>query len=231
MPASPDNGQNYPTMYPQQSIAGPSMTGYPGAGQYGSPMHLSQGGNYAGAVYPPIQPLLPGQGYGMPPSFTPPPQKQRSNVVLVISCIFLALAIITFGAFGAFYMLRNNSSGHPTANRNASPTSVATPTSVLSPSPTPSPTSSPSPTLTTTPAPDAGFAWCDTTCTSNGFSVEYPGTWLQKPTSDSTGTQFANPSQLDEFAAFKTPGITTMNAGQLVNSDLNNFSSQPSYIT
>ncbi len=71
---------------------------------------------------------------------------------------------------------------------------------------------------------------CDTTCTSNGFSVEYPGAWLQKPTSDSTGTQFANPSQLDEFAAFKTPGITTMNAGQLVNSDLNNFSSQPGYI-
>jgi hypothetical protein len=230
MPAPPDNGQNYPTAYPQQSLAETPMTGYPGAGQYDSPLQPSQGGNFTGTGYPAIQPLLPGQGYGMPPRFTPPPQKQRSNVVLVISCIFLALAIIIVGAF---YLLRNNSSGktHLTANQNASPTSVVTPTSVPSPSPTPSPTSSPSPTLTTTPAPDAGFAWCDTTCTSNGFAVEYPGTWLEKPTGDSTGTQFTNPSQSDEFAAFKTPGATTLTADQLVSSDLNSFFSQPGNVT
>jgi hypothetical protein len=71
---------------------------------------------------------------------------------------------------------------------------------------------------------------CDNTCTSNGFSVEYPSTWSQQPTSDSTGTQFTNPSQTDEFAAFKTPGVVTnMNAGQLVSNDLNNFASQPGY--
>lgn len=233
IPALPDNGQNYGTAYPQQSLAGTPMTGYPGAGQYASPTQPSQVANYAGTVYPPVQPLLPGQGYGMPPRFTPPPQKQRNNVILIISCIFLALAIIIFGAFGAFYLLRNNSSSktHPTANQNASPTTIATPTLVPSPSPTLSPTSSPSPTLTTTPAPDAGFIWCDTTCTSNGFSVEYPSTWLQKPTSDSTGTQFTNPSQSDEFAAFKTPGATTMTADQLVSSDLNSFFSQSGNIT
>jgi hypothetical protein len=233
MSALPDNGQNYPTAYPQQSLAGIPMTGNPGAGQYASPMQLSRDANYTGTIYPPSQPLLPGQGYGMPPRFTPPPQKQRSNVVLIISCISLALAIIIFGTFGAFSLLRNNSSSktHPTANQNASSTSVATPTLVPSPSPTPSPISSPSPTLTTTPAPDAGFTWCDTTCTSNGFSVEYPGTWLQKPTSDSTGTQFTNPSLSDEFAAFKTPGATTLTADQLVSSDLNGFFSRLGNIT
>ncbi len=233
MPPLPDNGQNYPTTYPEQSVAETSKTGYPGAGQYSSPLQPSQSANYTGNVYPPIQSLPPGHGYSMPPRFTPPPQKPRSNVILIISCISLALAIIIFAAFGAFYLLRTNSSAktHPTANQNASPTSVATPTSVPSPSPTPSPTPSPSPALTTTPAPDAGFAWCDTTCTSNGFSVEYPATWLQKPTSDSTGTQFTNPSQSDEFAAFKTPGTTTLTADQLVSSDLKGFFSQPGNIT
>jgi len=231
-PALEDNGQNYATAYPPQSLAGTPMTDYPGAGQYASPMHLSQSANYTGTVYPPSQPLLPGQGYGMPPGFTPPPKKQRNNQILIISCIFLALAIIIFGVFGAFYLLRTNSSGktHPSANQNASPTSIATPTSVPSPSPTFSPTASPSPTLTTTPAPDAGFTWCDTICTSNGFSVEYPSAWLQKQTSDSTGTQFTNPTQSDEFAAFKTPGATTLTADQLVSSDLHSFFSQTSNI-
>lgn len=227
----PNHVQNYPTAYPRQSYAGTPMPGgYSGAGQYAPQMQPSQSGNYTGTIYPPTQPFPTEQGYGMPPGFTPPPPKQRSNVALLVMCIFLALAIIAVGAFGAVYLLRNNASGNThTSNQNATATSIPTPTLVPSPSPTPSPIPSPSPALTPTPAPDSGFTWCDATCTSNGFSVEYPSAWLQKPTSDSTGTQFTNPSQSDEFAAFKTPGATSMNAGQLVNSDLNNFSSQPGY--
>ncbi len=231
--ALPNQGQNYPAGYPQQGFAGTPMPGgYP---TYGPPAQPFQTGNYSGTLYPPTQQSFPtGQGYGMPPRVTPPPQKQGSSIALIIACVCLALAVITVGAFGAVYLLHNNSSGKtPAASHpNASPTSVATATSVPSPSPTAIPSPSPTVTATLTPAPDPGFAWCDVTCTSNGFSVEYPGTWLQKPTSDSTGTQFTNPSQPDEFAAFKTPGVITATADQLVSSDLkNNFSSQPGYIT
>jgi hypothetical protein len=230
--ALPKQGQNYPAGYPQQGFAGTPMPGgYPA---YGPPAHPFQAGNYSGTLYPPTQQGFPtGQGYGMPPGVTPPPQKQGSSIALIIACVCLALAVITVGAFGAVYLLHNNSSSKtPVASHpNASPTSVATATSVPSPSPTAIPSPSPTVTATTTPAPDPGFAWCDVTCTSNGFSIEYPGAWLQKPTSDATGTQFTNPTQPDEFAAFKTPGVTTATADQLVSSDLNNFSSQPGYIT
>lgn len=213
----------------------PMPVGYAQPGPFGPPTQTQpyQTGNYTSTVYPPAQLFHTGQRYGMPPELTPPPQKNRSNIVLLIMCICLALAIITVAAFGVVFILHNNASGqtHTSTNQNASPTSITTPTLVPSPSPTLPPTPSPTPVLTMTPAPDAGFAWCDTTCTSNGFSVEYPGTWLQKSTSDSLGTQFTNPSQSDEFAAFKTPGVVTMNADQLVSSDLNNYSSQPSYTT
>ncbi|HEX9130918.1 MAG TPA: hypothetical protein VF844_01360 [Ktedonobacteraceae bacterium] len=231
----PTQVQNYPTAYPQQGYTGaPVPGGYSGAGQYATQLQPFQSGNYTGTVYPPGPQFPAGQGYGMPPGFTPPPPKQRSNLALIIISICLVLAIITIGALGAVYLLRNNASSKTQAlNQNATPTSIPTPTTIPSPSPTPSPTPSPSPTLTPTPAPDPGFTLCDTTCTSNGFSVEYPSAWSQKTTSDSTGTQFTNPSQLDEFAAFKTPGVTSSssNAGQLVNTDLtNNFASQPGYI-
>jgi hypothetical protein len=190
-------------------------------------MQPFQSGNYTGTIYPPTQSFPTGQGSGMPPGFTPPPPKKRSNLALIIISICITLAIITIFAFGATYLLRNNASNKSqSSHQNATATSIPTPTLVPSPSPTPTP----SPTLTPTATPDAGFTLCDTTCTSNGFSIEYPSSWLQKPTNDSTGIQFTNPSQLDEFAAFKTPGITTMNAGQLVNTDLNNFSSQQGYI-
>jgi hypothetical protein len=226
----PNNEQNYAPIYPQQGFTGVPMSGRSAeAGPFGPPIQAQpyQKGNYTGTVYPPAQIFYTGQGYGIPPEFTPPPQKNRSSVVLLIMSVCLALAIITVAAFGAVFLIRNNASGqtHTPTNQNASPTSITTPTLV------PSPTLSPSPAPTMTPTPDAGFAWCDMTCTSNGFSVEYPGTWLQKSTSDSLGTQFTNPSQSDEFAAFKTPGVATMNADQLVSSDLNNYSPQPSYTT
>lgn len=231
----PNQLQNYPTSYSQQGYSGaPMPDGYVGAGQYATQMQPFQSGNYMGTLYPPTQTFPTGQGNGMPPGSTPPPPKQRSNLALIIASICLALAIITIGAFGTVYLLRNNASGNAqTPNQSITPTSNPSPTTVPSPSPTstPSPTPVPSPTLAPTPAPDTGFTMCDTACTSNGFSVEYPSAWSQKATSDSTGTQFTNPSQLDEFAAFKTPGTTTRDAGQLVNTDLTtNFASLPGYI-
>ena len=236
MPVLPSNQvQSYPTMYPQQDYGSSSIhVGYSGTGQYTpqmQPLHL-QSGNYTGTMYPPTQTFPSGQGYGMPPGFTPPPPQKRSNLALIIISICITLALITILAFGATYLIRNNASNKAQlSHQNATATSIPTPTTVPSPSPTaaPSPTPSPSPTLTPTPTPDAGFTLCDITCTSNGFSVEYPSAWAQKPTTDSTGTQFTDPSQSDEFTSFKTPGITTMNAGQLVNNDLNNFSSLQGY--
>jgi hypothetical protein len=142
----------------------------------------------------------------------------------------ITLALITIVAFGATYLLRNNTdSKTQLSHQIATATSIPTPTMLPSPSPTAAPSATPSPSPTLTPTPDAGFAFCDSTCTSNGFTVEYPSSWVQKPTHDSTITQFTSPSQSDEFTTFKTPGITNMNAGQLVNNDLNNFSSQPGY--
>ncbi len=229
----PNQVQNYPTGYPQQTYASsPMPVGNSGTGQYAPQMHPSQSGNYTGTIYPPTQTFPTRQGYGTPPGFTPPPKK-RSNLALIIISICIAIAIISIFAFGTTYLLHKNASNKSqSSHHNATATSIPTPmpTTVPSPSPTPSPTLSPSPTLTPTATPDAGFTMCDTTCTSNGFSIEYPGGWLQKPTNDSTGIQFTNPSQLDEIAAFKTPGSTPMNAGQLVNTDLNNFSSQQGYI-
>src|SRR5258708_8129664 len=123
----------------------------------------------------------------MPPGVAPPPKKQGSSIALVIACVCLALAVITVGAFGAVYLLHNNSSGKtPAASHpNASPTSVATATSVPSPSPTAIPSPSPTVTATLTPAPDPGFACSDVTCTSNTSSLEYPVPRHQTPTNNS----------------------------------------------
>ena len=234
MSASPSNQvQNYPTMYPQQNYGNSSIQwGYSGTGQSIPQMMPFQSDNYTGTMYPPTQTYPTGQGYGMPPGFTPPPPKKRSNIALIIISIFITLALITILAFGATLLVRtSNSSKEQLSHQNATATSVPTPTLVPNPSPTsaPSPTPTPSPTFTPTPAPDAGFTLCDTTCTSNGFSVEYPNGWTQNATADSTGTQFTNPAQSDEFAAFKTPGTTSITAGQLVNNDLNNYASQSGY--
>ncbi len=226
--------QSYPTMYRQQNYGSSSIPGgYSGTGRSTPQMQPFQSGNYTDTMYPSTQTFPTGQGYGMPPGFTPPPPKKRSNLALIILSICIALALISILAFGATLLVRtNNSSKEQLSHQNATATNVPTPTIAPSPSPTaaPSPTPSPSPTFTPTATPDAGFTLCDNTCTSNGFSVEYPNGWSQNPTPDSTGTQFTNPSQQNEFVAFKTPGIVTnMNAGQLVNNDLNNFASQPGY--
>src|SRR5437588_10215959 len=226
MSVLPNSGQNYPAGYPQQGFPGVSeQGGYPGTGQYGQPMQPFQTGNFSGTSYPPSQPYQVGQVYGMRPGPTPPP-KQRNGAVLVIAIICFAFAIIAVSAFGILYLVHKNQ-----ANLRPTPTPAVTATTPPSPSPSPSPTPSPSPSPTMTPSPsptpsptataDTGFVLCDTTCTTNGFTIEYPTGWLQS-TPDTSTIEFNSPTQTDVYALFRTPGMTSSNANNLVMTDLTN---------
>lgn len=235
IPSMPDNGQSYPGAYPQQNFPGAPMPGaYPGTGMLGSqppqPFQTGQPAPYGGASYSPIPGYTPGQGYTGQSKLTPPPQKQTS-VALIIACIFLVIALLAAVAFGTLYLTRH-SSPKVISTPTTAPTAAPSPTAIPSPTATlaPTPTTAPSPTAAPTPAPDPNFTWCDTTCTSNGYLVEYPSGWQQGQTSDATGVMFTNPAQTDEYAAFKTPGVTSSSASQLIENDLQtNFASKPGY--
>lgn len=224
--------QGYSAQYAQQFGNSMASNGYSGTGQYAPQMQPLQSGNYTATMYPTTQTSANGQGNGASPSITPPSPKKQNNTTLIILSVCIVVALIAILAFGASFFLHNNTANkEPITQPNATATSIPTPTVAPSPSPTATPSPTPSPTLTPTSTPDTGFTLCNNICTSNGFSVEYPSSWSQSPTTDSTGTQFTNPSQTDELAAFKTPGMTSMDAGQLVNNDLSNFSTQPGYTT
>ena len=225
--------QSYPANYPQQGYVGnastPLQPGYP------APQAQSfQAGNYTQAGYSPIPPYPTGQNYpGYParPELTPPPAKQQNNAILIIASVLLVFALIIITAFGALYFLREHSGQKPSISPTPVATSAPSPTPTPSPSPTATATPNPTPSPSPSPAPDANFAWCDTTCTNNGFIVEYPTGWNQGQTSDKTGVQFLNPSQQDQYAAFKVPATQeNANASDLVDTDLQNvFASQPGY--
>jgi hypothetical protein len=222
--------------YPQQGYAGTPMPGpgmYPGAGTYyGSQVQPFQAGNYAGPGYPQPQTLPSGPGYGTPGNFAPPPQKQGSSSILVIACVGLAISLLLVTVIGVLYLQRGQSNQASNATPQASPSSVATPTAVPSPTPTdtPTPVPTPSPTVAPTVTPDPGFTFCGQTCTSNGFSVEYPNSWQQNTPAAGSGVQFTSPSAQDQYAAFKVTNGTSATASDLVNSDLkNNFASQSGY--
>jgi len=241
--------QNYPAQYPQQSFAGtPVQGGYPGPGQFGSQQQPFQQGGYVPPGYTPSQPFPTEQEYGIPAKLTPPPQKQQNNILLIVASIFLAIALLAIIGFGLLYLTRNHSS--PKTSTTAAPTATTAATATPLPSPTPSPTPnaspsptassapantpvpSPSPTTIATPTPDANFSWCQS-CSSLGFSVEYPNGWTQGTTSDEPGVQFQNQTIPQEYAAFKTPNNVTPNttATDLANTDLqNNFDKQPGYM-
>jgi hypothetical protein len=228
----PNRGQGYPPGYPQQQpgftgIQGQS--GYAGGSQYNAQVPY-QATNFPPTNYPPSV-TSASQGYGTPSQPTPPPKKQTS-AVLVFAIVCLIVAIIAVSAFGAIYLLRNH--GPKTAIiPTVAPTVAVTPTTAPSPTPSPiptvTPTPVPSPTVAPTPTPDANFAWC-TTCTTNGFLVEYPQGWNQTNDGATTNIRFTNPGANDQYAEFKTPGATTSNASQLVTNDLQTtYASQPGY--
>src|SRR6266699_6624576 len=107
----PNNNQ----AYPQQSFPGASMPGgYPGAGTpYGPQAQPFQSGNYAAPGYPQPQTLPSGQGfgygYGTQGNVAPPPEKKRSNVVLIVACVCLVVALIIATVFGIFFLQHNQS--------------------------------------------------------------------------------------------------------------------------
>ncbi|HET8851660.1 MAG TPA: hypothetical protein VFN02_03980 [Ktedonobacteraceae bacterium] len=217
--------------YPQQRFL---QGGYPETGAYGPPMQPFQTGNYTGPGYPPVQAFPSGQGYGygMQPN-SAQSQKQRGKAFLIIVCVLFVVAFLMAAGVGTLYLLRNQSSqaAAPAATPVPQATTIQSPTPSLVPTSTPTPIPTPSPALTPSPAPDPGFTFCDESCTTNGYSVEYPSNWQQRTTSDSTGVEFRNPKAPDEYAAFKATASTGSDkASDLVNNDLqNNFSSQTNY--
>lgn len=217
--------------YPQQNFPG---AGYPGGGTHGAPVQPFQSGNYPGSGYPPTQtfPSAPGYGYGTQPQAAPPP-RGRSNTLLVIAFVLLVLAFLMAAGIGTLYVIRSQppQAATPTPQPVQTATSALSPTATPTPAATPTPIPTPSPTLLPSPTPDPGFTFCDQSCTTNGYSVEYPGTWQQGTTSDSVGVEFANPKAPDEYAAFKVTAASGDKASDLVNTDLqSNFASKQDYV-
>ncbi len=236
MSSLPNNpAQSYPANYRQQSFAKPPLQpGYPVTGQYGPTPEAQpfQAGNYTQQGYSQVPPYPTGQNYTAYPAqprLTPSPEKQQSNTVLIVASVILVFALIIVTVLGALYFSRGHSASKPSITPTTVPTSAPSPTAT--PSPTPTATATPSPTPSPTPAPDPNFAWCDATCTTNGFIVEYPNGWNQGQTGNKTGVQFLNPSQQDQYAAFKVPPTQgNANASDLVDTDLQNFyASQAGY--
>lgn len=239
-PLPAKDSQNFQMGYLRQSqvfVGMPVPAGYQGADQQNPQMQPFQMSNYAGSapVYPQTRPSLNGQSYR-----GQPPQKKQNNTILIIVCICLAVAVILVAAFGAIYLLHNNSS--KAHNKIAPrPTSAITAT-VPAPSPTLSPTAASTPTPTPSPSPtssvDAGFTLCGADCASNGFAVEYPSGWTGAASQDPNGfggEQFSNsstnnPSAMDEFANFKSSTTTSNSPEALLAADFNvNFANNPGY--
>ena len=226
-----NNSPVYPPGYSQpQQPQQPGFTGmqgqsgYVGGSQYGTQVPY-QTTNFPGTNYPaPSTPTGQGYGYSTPSRLTPPPKKQTS-AILVFAIVCLIVAIIAVGAFGAIFLLRNHSP-HAAIVPTVAPTTAIAPTTVPSPTPSPTaiatatPTPVPSPTVPPTPTPDPNFAWCNTTCTSNGFLVEYPLGWNQSINGSPTSIRFFNAGANDQYADFKTPGATTNSASKLITTDL-----------
>lgn len=233
-----------PNSNPPGFQAGYQQGNYAGTGQYGGQPQVQQpfpaGGYTQHGGYSQVPPFVPGQsygGYGMPPHVTPPPQKQSTNAVLVVASVLLALALITLIVFGAIYFTRGHNASKavitptPVATTAPSPTPTPMPSPTPTDTPTPTPTPIPSPTAVPTPAPDANFSWCGTSCTANGFSVEYPNGWNQQQ-GNGNGVQFLDPTQQNVYANFQVPGAqANANASTLIDSDLqSNYASKQGYV-
>jgi hypothetical protein len=227
--------QAYPNGYPQQNFGAPPVLGnYPvGSQAQGQPFQQSNFTQHPYPSAPSFQSAPPGQGYGygnQPPQATPPPKKQN-NAVLIIAIVLLVVALIAAAILGTLFVLNRHSSPQTSITPTTVPTAQPTPTTAPSPTATPvTPTPVPSPTVAPTATPFAGYSWCSSTCSTNGFIVQYPMGWNQQQTQTNTGIEFLNPAQQDQYAAFKTPGATNSTADALIANDLQaNFASQPGY--
>lgn len=215
--------QRYPMDYPQPGFpSSPPPDSYPGPDQLGAPRRPFPAGAYRGfgsSTYNTQQPLPTGMGYqyGTQGKLVPPLQHTQSNgMVILIVCISVVVVLIFGIGLSAFALTRGQNNGQPKAIATSAPTPTPAPTNT--PMPTPSPTAIP------TPVPDAGFVWCGPTCTSYGFSTEYPNNWQPGAQPATSATQFVDPAMLTISATFKTPPEATTNtAGALVDADLANF--------
>ena len=242
LPSNP-NGQQYqhpfsplpPTSYPQQGT--PGQYNYQ-ANQQSLSQQPMQSANYVGQAYPP-QPIATGAGYNRDGRKLPqPPQKQQNGALVFIVSICLVIALLSAVGVAALYAFRNRTpapqnqpvqSIAPTAT--TAPTPVVTPTAI--PSPTVDPTMTPIPTATApaTPPPDTNFVYCGQPCAIDGFSTEYPQTWVAAPLSSGVqGVQFANPASVDQSAVFRALGQTAGAPSDIVQMDLQqNFVNKTGY--
>ncbi|MBA2285023.1 MAG: zinc-ribbon domain-containing protein [Ktedonobacteraceae bacterium] len=226
LPGTPGAGYSQPGFPAGTPVQG----SYPGSGQYGTQVQPFQSGHYSGAGYPPGQTYLPGQVYGAPPlGPTPAPQPQRHNSMpLIIASVFLAIALVIAVVIGTLYFARGqNQTAVTPPSPTVAPTATLAPTPSPTTQPTPSPTQIPSPTVAPTPAPNPGFAWCDQTCTNNGFSMQYPAGWVRGTNAGGTLVHFTHPTDPETLANFKTPGPATQTADQLVNGDIQALNPHP----
>ena len=215
----------YPTAYPpQQGFSEmPPSGAYPNPTQFGAPRQQYQTGNFTGSGY--TQPrFTPVSGFdnGMRVRPTPPPtaQKSQSNAVILTVSICLVVALISLVGIGTIFFVKGQGNAPQNNQQGAVSTATPIPTATPSPTPTPSPTAIPSPTPVPTQPPDTGFLACGPVCVSYGFTTEYPANWQPGAVTGSSGIQFTNPNQPDQYAAFKAAGPTTDPADALVTSDL-----------
>lgn len=217
---SPQSRQNFGNLPPS------------GQRQYAPLPQPGQTANYGNASYAP--PLATGQRYYNNYSKVAPQKSSNSALVILVS-LCVVIVLIAAIALGTLFFLR-----HQTATNSSSSAVIATPTLVptlaaAAATPTvamttPTPVASPTPAMTPTPAPDPNFLWCDTTCTNNGFLVEYPQGWQQNTTPNVPGAVFVNPQQPDVYAAFKAPGLVNDTASNIVASDMQiNYGTKEGY--
>ncbi len=229
-----------PTSYPQQGTPISYPQGTPGQYNYqpnqqplSSQPHAMQSANYARQAYPP-QPMQTSQNYTRDGRKIPlPPQKQQNGAIVFIVSICLVVALLSAVGVATLYAMRS----HTPTPQNQPVQSVA-PTATLAPTPTLAPTMAPTdtpiPTATTppaTPPPDTNFVYCGQPCATDGFSTEYPQTWVAAPLASGTqGIQFANPAAVDQSAVFKALGPTAGAPNDIVQMDLQqNFMSKSGY--
>lgn len=218
--------------YPPQGQPGFGNIPQSGQGQYMPPTQPRQTPtNYSNASY--VPPLATGQRYYNNYNKVAPQKRSNSALVILVS-LCVVIVLIAAIALGTLFFLRHQATANlPSGAAITTPTPVLVATTAATPTvdmTTPTPVMSPTPAITPTPAPDPNFLWCDSTCTNNGFLVEYPQGWQQNTTPNVPGAVFVNPQQADVYAAFKAAGVVNDTASNIVASDMQiNYGTKDGY--